>query len=97
MGKMSSCLGFALKYYRRTSLVVQWLKIRLPMQRTQVQSLVQEDPTRPVTTEARGLQPMLHKRIPHNEKPVHRHKGESLPSATRESLSAATKTQRSHK
>ena len=56
MGKMSSCLGFALKYYRRTSLVVQWLKILLPMQRTQVQSLVQEDPTRPATTEARAPQ-----------------------------------------
>ena len=28
-----------------TSLVVQWLRIRLPMQRTRVRSLVQEDPT----------------------------------------------------
>ena len=28
-----------------TSLVAQWLRIRLPMQGTQVQSLVQEDPT----------------------------------------------------
>ena len=28
-----------------TSLVVQWLRIRLPMQGTQVRSLVQEDPT----------------------------------------------------
>ena len=27
-----------------TSLVVQWLRIRLPMQGTRVQSLVQEDP-----------------------------------------------------
>ena len=29
----------------RTSLVVQWLRIRLPMQGTQVRVLVQEDPT----------------------------------------------------
>ena len=29
----------------RTSLVAQWLRIRLPMQGTRVQSLVQEDPT----------------------------------------------------
>ena len=28
-----------------TSLVAQWLRIRLPMQRTWVQSLVLEDPT----------------------------------------------------
>ena len=28
-----------------TSLVVQWLRIRLPMQRTQVQSMVPEGPT----------------------------------------------------
>ena len=28
----------------RASLVVQWLRIRLPMQGTRVQSLVQEDP-----------------------------------------------------
>ena len=28
-----------------TSLVVQWLRIHLPMQGTQVQALVQEDPT----------------------------------------------------
>ena len=28
-----------------TSLVVQWLRIRLPMQGTQVQALVWEDPT----------------------------------------------------
>ena len=28
-----------------TSLVVQWLRIRLPMQGTRVQALVREDPT----------------------------------------------------
>ena len=31
--------------YHRTSLVVQWLRICLPMQRTWVRSLVQEDLT----------------------------------------------------
>ena len=30
---------------KRTSLVAQWLRIRLPMQGTRVRSLVQEDPT----------------------------------------------------
>ena len=30
---------------KRTSLVVQWLRICLPMQGTWVRSLVQEDPT----------------------------------------------------
>ena len=29
----------------RTSLVAQWLRIRLPMQGTRVRSLVREDPT----------------------------------------------------
>ena len=29
----------------RTSLVAQWLRIRLPMQETRVRALVQEDPT----------------------------------------------------
>ena len=33
--------------YNRTPLVVQWLKIGLPMQESWVQSLVQEDPTCP--------------------------------------------------
>ena len=33
-----------------TSLVVQWLRIYLPMQGTQVQSLVREDPPRHRTT-----------------------------------------------
>ena len=29
----------------RASLVAQWLRIRLPIQRTRVRALVQEDPT----------------------------------------------------
>ena len=33
------------KWTSRISLVVQWLRIRLPMQGTRVRSLVQEDPT----------------------------------------------------
>ena len=33
------------KNKKRTSLVVQWLRVRLPMQRTRVQSLVQKDST----------------------------------------------------
>ena len=31
--------------YHGTSLVVQWLRIRLPMQGTQVRALVRKDPT----------------------------------------------------
>ena len=34
-----------LKRVIRASLVVQWLRIRLPMQGTQVRALVREDPT----------------------------------------------------
>ena len=33
------------KYIARASLVVQWLRIRLPMQGTRVRALVWEDPT----------------------------------------------------
>ena len=33
------------KRQSRASLVAQWLRIRLPMQGTQVRALVQEDPT----------------------------------------------------
>ena len=33
------------KGLQRASLVVQWIRICLPMRRIQVQSLVQEDPT----------------------------------------------------
>ena len=35
----------ASKYSRGTSLVAQWLRIRLPTQGTQVRALVWEDPT----------------------------------------------------
>ena len=44
-----------IKTYLGTCLVAQWLRIRLPMQRTQVRALVQEDPT------CRGaIKPMCH-------------------------------------
>ena len=33
------------KYMNRASLVVQWIRIRLPMQGTWVRALVREDPT----------------------------------------------------
>ena len=39
-----------------TSLVVQWIRLRLPMQGTQLRSLVQEDPTC-----HRATKPMNHK------------------------------------
>ena len=40
-----SSLGPSLIWKPWTSLMVQWLRIRLPMQGTQVRSLVQEDST----------------------------------------------------
>ena len=75
-------------FYKKmgTSLVAQWTGIHLPMMRTWVQSLVQDDPTgcgarhyvprilslSAATTEAKHLEPVLHnKRSHHNEKPVH--------------------------
>ena len=64
----------------RTSLVVQWLRIHLPMQGTQVWSLIWEDPicfraTKPVGHKywSRSTwEPMLHSKRSHcNEKPMH--------------------------
>ena len=51
----------ATKTRDRASLVVQWLRIRLPMQGTRVQALVREDPTcrgptKPVRSRAREPQ-----------------------------------------
>ena len=43
------------KQQRWTSLVAQWLRIRLPMQGTQVQALVWDDPTC-----RRATKPMRH-------------------------------------
>ena len=42
---VSTLLGFNLRNPSWTSLVMQWLRIRLPMQGTRVQALVWEDPT----------------------------------------------------
>ena len=44
----------------RTSLVAQWLRIRLPMQATRVRALVREDPTcRGATRPVRHTEPVL--------------------------------------
>ena len=53
--KNSIVVLFPFKKYGRTSLVTQWLRIRLPMQGTRVRALVPEDPTcrratKPTTT-----------------------------------------------
>ena len=40
-----ACLRTFFKFENRTSLVVQWLRIHLPMEGTRVQSLVQQDST----------------------------------------------------
>ena len=46
LGENEKCVFcFYLKNQSRTSLVAQWIRIRLPMQGTQVQSLVWEDTT----------------------------------------------------
>ena len=69
-----------------TSLVIQQLKIHLPMQGTRVQSLVWEDPTYLGATkpmchnyQAQALKPVLHnKRSRRNQKPAH-HEEEYTP------------------
>ena len=100
------------KYVPGTFLVVQWLRIHLPRQGTQVQSLVQEDPTRckatkpvhnywahmPQLLKPACLEPVLcNKRSHCNEKPTHRNEEWPPLAATRESPRAATKTQHSQK
>ena len=42
---MHTMYNLLLRQKPQTSLVVQWLRIRLPVQGTQVQSLLQEAPT----------------------------------------------------
>ena len=59
----------------RTSLVAQWMRIRLPMQGAQVQSLVWEDPTCQGATELQLLSLCSRARVPQLL---------SLPTATRE-------------
>ena len=53
------------KFKEGTSLVAQWLRIRLPMQGTRVRALVREDPTGHGATKPVRLEPMLrNKRSP---------------------------------
>ena len=75
----------------RTSLVVQWLRICLPMHKTQVPSLIWEDSTccEVITTEASVPQLLS----PHSRAHALQHKPPL--STTKESLSTATKTQNS--
>ena len=77
----------AKKYPGGASLVAQWLRIRLPMQGTRVQALVQEDPTcrgatkpmrhnywahMPQLLKPARLEPELHNKTSHcKEKPAH--------------------------
>ena len=93
----------ALKQTDQTSLVAQWFRIRLPMQGTQVQSLVREDPTcrgatRPVRHNYWARVPQLLK--PERLEPVlrnkksHRDEKPAL-TTTRESPRAAMKTRHS--
>ena len=82
----------------RSSLVVQWLRIHLLMQGTWVQSLVQRDPTclrAPQLLSPNALETKLRKRSHHNGKPMHRKEEQPPVTATRESLSTATKTHQS--
>ena len=87
------------------SLVVQWLRICLPMQGTRVRALVWEDPTchgatRPVTTitEPAHLEPVLrNKRGRDSERSAHCDEEWPPLAATRESPRTETKTQHSHK
>ena len=81
-----------------TSLVVQWLRNHLPMQRTQVCFLVQEDPichgaTKPMRHHywsPRALEPTLHnKRSDRKEKPAHSNEDPAQPKY--ESISAQPK------
>ena len=74
------CYFTAVWMSRRTSLTVQWIRIRLPVQGTRVRFLVLEDPTRHRAAKlvcqnyrAYALEPMLpHKRNHGNEKtPAH--------------------------
>ena len=93
------------KQLRGNSLVAQLLRIRLPMQGTQVWALVREDPTcRGATKPVRhnywpcALEPVLCNKGSHcNEKPAHRNEEQPPPTAARESPRAAAKTQCSHK
>ena len=80
------------------SLVIQWLRIQLPMQGTWVQSLVWEDPTclRVTKRMPQLLSLCSRARALQQEKSVQR-EPTSLPTAPRERPRAAVKTQHSQK
>ena len=87
--------------------MVQCIGVHLPRQETQVQSLVQEDPTCRGATkptchnywvcalEPTRLEPVLRNKRSHCDESVHCNQEEPLLTATRESLHTATKTPRS--
>ena len=94
-----------------TSLLAQWLGVRLPIQGTRVRALVWEDPacrgaTRPVrhtaepalqSLRATTAEPMLGDERSHPNKSTHCNKEYPRLAAAGESLRAATNTQRSQK
>ena len=93
-----------LKAILRTSLVVQWLRIHLPIQGTQVQSPVWEDSTchRATKTEPQLLSWRARAHTPRQENPpdekpatAAREQGPLV--TTRESLCTAVKTQHDQK
>ena len=96
---MSSC-SMLKNQYMRTSLVVQWVRIRLPMQGTRVQFLIWEDSTCHGITNrcSTTTEPVLqNKSSRHNEKSGHPNKEQPLLTTTRESSRTTTKTQHSQK
>ena len=80
-----------------TSLMVQWLRIPLPMKGKRVQSLVQEISTCLGAVKPTCLAPARHKRSHQSEKPVHRQEVQTPLFATRESPHTAMKIQHSQK
>ena len=73
--------------------MVEWIRILLPMQGTQVWSLAREGSTRHRVTKACGPQ----QGKSHSEKPVHRSKEQPLLTAPRESPGTLMKSQHHQK
>lgn len=96
---MSSCLMLK-NQHMRTSLVVQWKRICLPMQGTRVQFLIWEDSTchRTANLGSTTTEPVLQNKSSHySEKSEHHNKEQPLLTAARESLRTTTTTQHSQK
>ena len=55
----------------RVSLMVQWLRIRLPVQGTRVRALIREDPTCHRATKPARLEPMLRNKKSHRQWEAH--------------------------